>query len=195
MEIGQYTWSCQTVVLSGRDGSVSNRSPQCSFYANRIRSDESHCKPGCSQLDVEDALSNVFESNAADVTNFSIVWRTLRSEKCRRSKRGSTKCGNCEEGKKARHKSNITSFLVNNLTCNSKFWLVLFYWEGWISFFFFWERGGGGNVDLNYFLGKNIYCILISYCFSPALPCYNQWAWNIKFDPLWEQRKPSPCGK
>ena len=26
-----------------------------------------------SQLDVEDALSNVFESNAAGVTNFSIV--------------------------------------------------------------------------------------------------------------------------
>ena len=59
MEISQYTWSRQTVVFSGRDGSVSNRSPQWSFYANRIRSDESHCKPGCSQLDVEDALSNV----------------------------------------------------------------------------------------------------------------------------------------
>ena len=29
----------------------------------RIRSDESHCKPGCSQLDVEDAVSNMFESN------------------------------------------------------------------------------------------------------------------------------------
>ena len=25
----------------------------------RIRPDESHCKPGCSQLDVEDTLSNV----------------------------------------------------------------------------------------------------------------------------------------
>ena len=25
----------------------------------RIRSDESHCKPGCSQLDVEDAVSNI----------------------------------------------------------------------------------------------------------------------------------------
>ena len=53
-----------------------------------------------SQLDVEDALSNVFESNAAGVTKFSIVGRTLRSDKCRRSKRVSTKCGNCEEGKK-----------------------------------------------------------------------------------------------
>ena len=71
MEISQYTWNRQTVVFSGRDGSVSNRSPQWSFYANRIRSDESHYKPGCSQLDVEDALSNVFESNAAGVTNFT----------------------------------------------------------------------------------------------------------------------------
>ena len=63
MEISQYMWSRQTVVLSERDGSVSNRSPQWSFYANCIWPDESHCKPGCSQLDVEDALPNVFESN------------------------------------------------------------------------------------------------------------------------------------
>ena len=33
-------------------------------------SHESHCKPGCSQLDVGD-VSNLFESNAAGVTNFS----------------------------------------------------------------------------------------------------------------------------
>ena len=62
-------WSRQTVVLSGRDGSVSNRSPQWSFYANRMRSDESHCKPECSQLDVEDALllriSRSFEGHCA----------------------------------------------------------------------------------------------------------------------------------
>ena len=139
-----------------------------------------------SQLDVEDALSNVFESNAAGVTNFSIVWRTLRSDKCRRSKRGSTKCGKCEEGKKARHKSNITWFQVK------KIWLVLFYWEGWISSFFL--GGGGVDVELNYSPG---YCfaIVISYCFSPAFLDSRQWAWNIKFDPPWEQRKPSPCGK
>ena len=37
----------------------------------RIQSDESQDVQ--SQLDVEDALSNVFESNAAGVTNFSIV--------------------------------------------------------------------------------------------------------------------------
>ena len=76
MEISQYTWSRQTVVLSGRDGSVLeallNRPPRWSFYVNPadIRSDESHCNPGCSQLDVEDALSNIFEGNAAVVTNF-----------------------------------------------------------------------------------------------------------------------------
>ena len=34
-------------------------------------SDESHCKPGCSQLDVGDVVSNLFESNAAGITNFS----------------------------------------------------------------------------------------------------------------------------
>ena len=33
-------------------------------------SDDSHCKPGCSQLDVGDVVSNLFESNAASVTNF-----------------------------------------------------------------------------------------------------------------------------
>ena len=33
-------------------------------------SDESHCKPGCLQLDVGDIVSNLFESNAAGVTNF-----------------------------------------------------------------------------------------------------------------------------
>ena len=37
----------------------------------RIRSDESRCKPGCSQLDVEDVVSYLFESNAAGVTKFS----------------------------------------------------------------------------------------------------------------------------
>ena len=186
MEISQYTSSRQRVVLSGRDGSGSNRSPQWSFYANRIRSDESHCKPGCSQLDVE--------SNAAGVKNFSIVWRTLRSDKCRRSKRGSTKCGNCEEGKKARHKSNITSFQVNDLVIQN-FDSCCF--TGKVEYLFCF--GGGGECWSKLFpWGKYLlYCfaIVISYCFSPALPCYNQWAWNIKFDPLWEQRKPSPYGK
>ena len=60
----------------------------------RIPSDESHCKPGCSQLDVEDAVSNMFESNAAGVQQNVVTAKN--------------------EGKKARHKSNITSFQVNN---------------------------------------------------------------------------------
>ena len=33
-------------------------------------SDESHCKPGCSQLDIGDVVSNLFERKAAGVTNF-----------------------------------------------------------------------------------------------------------------------------
>ena len=74
----------------------------------RIRPDESHCRLGCSQLDIEDTLSNVLRISR------SFEGEMLRSNKCRRSKRGSTKCGNCEEGKKARHKSNIASFQVNN---------------------------------------------------------------------------------
>ena len=37
----------------------------------RMRSYESHCKPGCSQLDDEDVVSYLFESNAAGVTKFS----------------------------------------------------------------------------------------------------------------------------
>ena len=140
-----------TVVLSGRDGSGSNRSPQWSFYANRIRSDESHCKPGCSQLDVE--------SNAAGVKNFSIVWRTLRSDKCRRSKRGSTKCGNCEEGKKARHKSNITSFQVNDLVIQN-FDSCCF--TGKVEYLFCFFFGGGGECWSKLFLwGK-----YLLYCFA-----------------------------
>ena len=95
--------------------------------------------------------------NAAGVRNFSIVWRTLRSDKCRRSKRGSTKCGNCEEGKKAGQRSNITSFQVNNLTCNSKFWLCCF-------------TGEGGNVDLNYSSGRKYILYIVLSAIVSALP-------------------------
>ena len=64
MEISQYTWSRQTVVLSGRDGSVLNHSPQWSFYANPHPARRVTLQTRMlSQLDVEDALSNVFESN------------------------------------------------------------------------------------------------------------------------------------
>ena len=152
--------------------------PNGVFISICIRSDESHWKPGCSQLDVEDALSNVFESNAAGVTNFSIVWRTLRSDKCRRSKRGSIKCGNCKEGKKARHKSNITSFQVNNPYLKFKILIRAVLLGRLNIYFLFFLGGGGGNVELNYSPGGKyiLYCfaIVISYCFSPALPCYNQ---------------------
>ena len=152
MEISQYTWSRQTVVLSGRDGSVSNRSPQWSFYANRIWSDESHCKPGCSQLDVEDALSNVSTSFPGSLLFpppggleeerpwergcqmcLKVTRPVLRISRSRAFE-GHCALTNADEvnevqqnvvtakkGKKARHKSNITSFQVNNLTCNSKF--------------------------------------------------------------------------
>ena len=59
------------VKQSGRDGSVLNRSPQCQSASDPTSHIENQDVQ--SQLDVEDALSNVFESNAAGVTNFSIV--------------------------------------------------------------------------------------------------------------------------
>ena len=62
--IGKLVNTCGVIKQSGRDGSVLNRSPQWSHIENQDVQ---------SQLDVEDALSNVFESNAAGVTNFSIV--------------------------------------------------------------------------------------------------------------------------
>ena len=61
------------VKQSGRDGSVLNHSPQWSFYANPHPRSHIENQDVQSQLDVEDALSNVFESDAAGVTNFSIV--------------------------------------------------------------------------------------------------------------------------
>ena len=82
MEISQHTWSHQTVVLSRRDGSEEEiLLRQSSFrgflepstpmeFLCQSTSDESHCKPGCSQLDVGDFVSNLFESNVAGVTNF-----------------------------------------------------------------------------------------------------------------------------
>ena len=67
MEIGQSTWSHQTVVLSERDGSEEeifltrssfggSLEPSTSMESLCQSSDESHCKPGCSQLDVGDAV-------------------------------------------------------------------------------------------------------------------------------------------
>ena len=83
MEIGQFTWSRQTVVLSERDGSEEEIFLTQSTFGGSLESytpmdffcqssDESHCKPGCSQLDIGDVVSNLFESDAgAGVTNFS----------------------------------------------------------------------------------------------------------------------------
>ena len=36
----------------------------------QFASDESHCKPGSSQLDIGDVVSNLFERKATGVTNF-----------------------------------------------------------------------------------------------------------------------------
>ena len=39
----------------------------------RIRPDESHCKPGCSQLDVEDTLSNVLRISRSFVGHCALT--------------------------------------------------------------------------------------------------------------------------
>ena len=81
MEIGQFTWGHQTVVLSERDGSEEEIFLTQSSFGGSLEpsnpmdflcqsSDESHCKLGCSQFDVGDVVSNLFESNAAGVKNF-----------------------------------------------------------------------------------------------------------------------------
>ena len=61
------------------------------------------------------------------------------------------------------HKSNITSFQVNNPYLKFKI-LTRAVLLGRLNILFF---GGGGDVELNYSPG---YCfaIVISYCFSPA---------------------------
>ena len=63
MENGQSTWSHQTVVWSERDGSEeeifltqSSFEPSTPMESLCQSSDESHCKPGCSQLDVADVV-------------------------------------------------------------------------------------------------------------------------------------------
>ena len=72
MEITQYTWRSQTV--SKRWVSFEPFTPM-EFLCQSASDPMSHIENQDvqSQLDVEDALSNVFESNAAGVTNFSIV--------------------------------------------------------------------------------------------------------------------------
>ena len=70
------------MVLSERDGSEEEIFLTQSSFGRSLEpstpmkslcqsSDESHCKPGCSQLDVGDVVSNLFESRkAAAATNF-----------------------------------------------------------------------------------------------------------------------------
>ena len=77
MEISQFTWIRQTVILSERDelglekeifltqGSFGDSlEPFTPMDFLRQSLDESHCKPECPQLDVGDVVSNLFESNA-----------------------------------------------------------------------------------------------------------------------------------
>ena len=72
MEFTQYTWSRQTV--RKRWVSFEPFTPM-EFLCQSASDPTTHIENQDvqSQLDVEDALSNVFESNAAGVTNFSIV--------------------------------------------------------------------------------------------------------------------------
>ena len=75
MEITQYTWSRQTV----RKRWVSFEPFTPMQFLCQTASDPTSLSSHIEnqdvqlQLDVEDALSNVFESNSAGVTNFSIV--------------------------------------------------------------------------------------------------------------------------
>ena len=70
-------------------------------------SDESHCKPGCSQLDVGDVVSNLFESKAAAVTNFPFEGH------CAMTNADKANEVTAKKGKK-RSINTITSFQVNN---------------------------------------------------------------------------------
>ena len=120
MEIGQFTWSRQTVVLSERDGSEEEifltqssfgsslePSTQMDFLCQSLG--ESHCKPGCLQLDVGDVVSNFFESNAAGVTTFSFEGHCAITN----ADESNEVQENAKNGKK-RGKKAITSFQVNN---------------------------------------------------------------------------------
>ena len=70
---------------------------------------ESHCKPGCSQLDNKDIVSNLFESNVAGVINF------LCEGHCAMTNADETNevQENAVTAKKGGTKT-ITSFQVNN---------------------------------------------------------------------------------
>ena len=75
-------------------------------------SDESHCKPGCSQLDVGDVVSNLFESKAAAVTNFPFEGHCAMTN-ADEANEVQENAVTAKKGKK-RSKNAITSFQVNN---------------------------------------------------------------------------------
>ena len=82
------------------------------MYANPRRTSH-NCKPGCSQLDVGDVVSNLFESSAAGVTNFSFEGHCAMTN-ADEANEVQENVVIAKKGKNARHKSNITSFQVNN---------------------------------------------------------------------------------
>ena len=110
MEIGQSTWSHQTVVLSERDGSEEEIFLTQSSFGGSLNhpprwillcqsaSDESHCKPGCSQLDIGDVVSNLFEKKAAGVTNFPFEGHCAMTN--------ADEANEVQRREKAKHKSN-----------------------------------------------------------------------------------------
>ena len=84
MEIDQFMWSSQTVVLPERDEQLRERSILnvkaeqfwklfWNFHCDRFlcqSSHESHCKLGCQQVDDGDVMSDLFKSDEADDANF-----------------------------------------------------------------------------------------------------------------------------
>ena len=69
----------------------------------------------------------------------------------------------------ADEENEVQDILVSSLHRKSKFWLVLFYWDGQTC----WGEYEQGYMTRKKYL-LHCFVIVISYCFSPALPCYNQ---------------------
>ena len=119
------------------------------FYHDRVlcqSSNESHCKPEYSQVDVGDVMLNLFKRRGR--WSEFLVWRTLRFDNRRRSQKWSPrKCG-----KQLKFKI---------LTCVALL--------GWLNMLREYEQG---NMTRGIWAEKNIlhcFVIVISYCFSPAL--------------------------
>ena len=104
MESGQFIWRSQTEVLPERDEQLRGKSILnvkaeqfwelfWTFHSDRFlhqSSDESLCKPGCSQVDVRNVK---FVSKWRSRWCEFLVWRTLRYDNCRRRKWSPRKCG------------------------------------------------------------------------------------------------------